>query len=345
MTKTADSERLLPLPYGCYLVADTENTLRQRMKSDEGYMRSYCKNRFYTGSDIAAKLWVGDYQNGDSFHDLAQDAGGIRRLAVLRADIDNLGQAFVSGFESEKHGQKYVTLSRTATFSRKLALFFKLHVNTLLQEGEYSLHVNDEAGPRKATIVYSGGDDVFIIGAWDDIIGFAVDLNDSLSDYAQGTLTISAGIGIYPEKYPVAAMARQTGELEDASKAYPGKNAVTLFDESGTYSWDEFINAVLAEKYELIRDFFQTMQDYGKSFLYRLLDLMRSRDEKINLARYAYLLARMEPGDKAPDENKKLYQEFSQKMYQWMLDEKACKQAITALYIYVYTIRENAEGE
>lgn len=345
VTKTADSERLLPLPDGCYLVADTENTLRQRMKSDEGYMRSYCKNRFYTGSDIAAKLWVGDYQNGDSFHDLAQDAGGIRRLAVLRADIDNLGQAFVSGFESEKHGQKYVTLSRTATFSRKLALFFKLHVNTLLQEGEYSLHVNDEAGPRKATIVYSGGDDVFIIGAWDDIIGFAVDLNDSLSDYAQGTLTISAGIGIYPEKYPVAAMARQTGELEDASKAYPGKNAVTLFDESGTYSWDEFINAVLAEKYELIRDFFQTMQDYGKSFLYRLLDLMRSRDEKINLARYAYLLARMEPGEKAPDESKKLYQDFSQKMYQWMLDEKACKQAITALYIYVYTIRENAEGE
>lgn len=102
---------------------------------------------------------------------------------------------------------------------------------------------------------------------------------------------------------------------------------------------------MLAEKYELIRDFFQTMQDYGKSFLYRLLDLMRSRDEKINLARYAYLLARMEPGEKAPDESKKLYQDFSQKMYQWMLDEKACKQAITALYIYVYTIRENAEGE
>ena len=68
-------------------------------------------------------------------------------------------------------------------------------------------------------------------------------------------------------------------------------------------------------------------------------------EEKINLARYAYLLARMEPGEKALDESKKLYQEFSQKMYQWMLDEKACKQAITALYIYVYTIRETAEGE
>lgn len=61
--------------------------------------------------------------------------GGIRRLAVFRADIDNLGQAFVSGFESEKHGQRYVTLSRTATFSRKLALFFKRHINILLKNG------------------------------------------------------------------------------------------------------------------------------------------------------------------------------------------------------------------
>ena len=345
VTKNKDGDGLLPLPDGCYLAADNEEELRQRMRSDEGYLRAYCKNKPYAGQDIAAKLWVGDYQNGESFQDLAQAAGGIRRLAVLRADIDDLGQAFVSGFESDKHGQKYVTLSRTATFSRKLALFFKLHVNTLLQEGRYSIRLDEETGERRAAIVYSGGDDMFIIGAWDDIIGFAVDLNDSLGDYAQGTLTISAGIGIYPEKYPVAAMARQTGELEDASKAYPGKNAVTLFDESGTYSWDEFINDVLSEKYELIRDFFQTMQDYGKSFLYRLLELMRNRGEKINLARYAYLLAKMEPGEKAPAENKKLYQEFSRKMYQWMLDDEACRQAVTAIYIYVYTIRGAAEGE
>lgn len=345
VTRTADEGRILPLPDNCFLTADTENTLRQRMKTDDGYVRAYCKNEFYAGSDIATKLWVGDYQNGDSFHDLAQEAFGIRRLAVMRADIDNLGQAFVSGFESEKHGQKYVTLSRTATFSRKLALFFKLHVNTILENGSYSLRVEDEGGPRTATIVYSGGDDVFIIGAWDDIIGFAIDLNDSLGEYAQNTLTISAGIGIYPEKYPVAAMARQTGELEDASKSYPGKNAVTLFDSENTYSWDEFVNQVLEEKYTLIRDFFGTMKDYGKAFLYRLLELMRSRDEKINLARYAYLLARMQPGEKAPAEEKELYREFSQKMYQWMLKDEDCRQAVTAIYIYVYTIRETAEGE
>jgi CRISPR-associated protein Csm1 len=86
------------------------------------------------------------------------------------------------------------------------------------------------------------------------------------------------------------------------------------------------------------------MQDYGKAFLYRLLDLMRGRGEKINLARYAYLLARMEPPNDAPLQEKELYREFSQKMYQWMQDEAECQQAITAIMIYVYTIRDKQEG-
>lgn len=102
---------------------------------------------------------------------------------------------------------------------------------------------------------------------------------------------------------------------------------------------------MLEEKFVLIRDFFQSMEDYGKSFLYRLLELMRSRGEKINLARYAYLLTRMQPGDKASEEAKTLYHQFSQKMYDWMKDDTQCRQAITAIYIYIYTIREVNGGE
>lgn len=353
VTASADQSAFLPLPGNCRLASEpSEERLRSRMKSDGGYLRSYSKNELYTGRELATRLWVGDYQNGDSFQALARSAGGIPRLAVLRADVDNLGQAFVKGFESEKYGQRYVTLSRTATFSRSLSLFFKLHINQLLKRGEYSLEVEDtaEAEPiaRKATIVYSGGDDVFVIGAWDDIVGFAVDLHDALEQYSQGTLTISAGIGLYPEKYPVAAMARQTGELEEQSKAYPGKNAVTLFNGENTYPWEIFINGVLEEKYTVIRDFFQTTDQYGKSFLYRLLELMRNHlngGAKINLARYAYLLARMEPKDNAGEDVKAKYREFSRKMYAWMQDDEQCRQAITAIYIYVYTIREKMEGQ
>jgi len=344
VTRTPGQECLLPLPGDCFLTSERdEEQLRGRIIADGGYVRSYCKNSTYTGKEFATRLWVGDYRNGDSFEELAQSSGGIPRLAVLRADVDNLGKAFVSGFESESFGQRYVTLSRTATFSRSLSLFFKLHINQLLTRGKYSLRENaaeQETLARRATVVYSGGDDVFIIGAWDDIIGFAVDLHNALEKYSEGTLSISAGIGLYPEKYPVAGMARQTGELEERSKAQPDKNAVTLFDENGTYRWNDFIHSVLEEKFVVIRDFFNTMEQYGKSFLYQLLDLMRNRGEKINLARYAYLLARMEPPPSADDATKGKYREFSRRMYGWMRDREQCRQAITAVYIYVYTIRE-----
>lgn len=339
VTKSPSDGTLLPLPGNAFLSAETKDSLLERIREDPGYLRGYSKNEFYTGRQVATKLWVGDYQNGDSFQALARGAEGIRRLAVLRADIDNLGQAFVRGFESEKWGRRYVTLSRTATFSRSLSLFFKRHINEILKHGSYFLTEVEEES-RTAAIVYSGGDDVFVIGAWDDIIGFAVDLYDTLAEFSLGTLTISAGIGIYPEKYPVSAMARQTGQLEDFSKSHPGKNAVTLFDSGHTYSWPEFINDVLEEKYTLIRDFFSTSENYGKAFLYRLLELMRGRGEKINLARYAYLLARMQPNEKAPAEQKARYQEFSRKMFEWMKDDTQCRQAVTAIYIYVYTIRE-----
>ena len=93
------------------------------------------------------------------------------------------------------------------------------------------------------------------------------------------------------------------------------------------------------------RDFFTSMDDYGKSFLYRLLELMRGCGEKINLARYAYLLARMQPGENAPAEQRALYQEFSRSMYEWMRDDAQCQQAITAIYIYVYTIRERGDTD
>ena len=180
----------------------------------------------------------------------------------------------------------------------------------------------------------------------------------SFKEFTQGKLTISAGIGIYPEKYPVSAMAKETGKLEDKSKEFGykeedgtyQKNAVTLFDKDNTYSWEVFIKDVLGEKYNVIKEFFNSSFDeqsgYGKSFLYRLLELMKDSGEKINLARYAYLLARMAPPkEKLKNDSalEKRYKDFSQKMYNWIRDKEDCKQAITAIYIYIYTIREQED--
>ena len=341
-------EGSLPLPGGRYLSADREHELKIRMLS-EHYVRAYTKNEMYTGDQIATKLWVGDYEYAKFTDELAESAGGIKRLGVLRADVDNLGQAFVSGFEREDVKDRYVTLSRTATFSRKLSLFFKLNMNNLLQKGSCYLDYREAGEERKAMIVYSGGDDVFVIGSWDDIIGFAVDLYLGLKKFSQGTLTISAGIGVFPAKYPVAAMAKEVEYLEEASKAMEGKNAITLFsDRDHTYHWEAFINQVIGEKYKVIYSFFIDVPERGKNFLYHLIELMRNREDKINLARYAYLLARLRPEKKEKEteqeiEKAKRYDEFSRKMYQWRQNDEDCRQAITAMYLYAYYTRSREE--
>lgn len=341
----------LPLPLGRHLTTEKRNEdVRQQMKEDPSYIRTYGKNRFYSGYSVATKLWIGDYhyKTGCSFQDLADCAQGIERIAVLRADVDNLGEAFVSGFANEENHNKYVTLSRTSTFSRKLSLFFKYHINHLLEQGSFYLREKEDKR-RAAVIVYSGGDDLFVVGSWDDVIGFAVDLYYSLKKYSQGTLTISAGIGMYPPKFPISVMAKQTGALEDAAKEVDGKNAVTLFDERYSFHWDELIQEIIEEKLQLIQSYLNEFaEERGKAFLYRVLELMRARwtekDGRINIARLAYQLARIEPSGNASEEQKESYRDFSKSMYQWIKDEKDSRQLELSIYLYIYQTREK-EGD
>lgn len=332
--KPADSS--LPLPGPCYMIMESEGRLLSRIQSDDTYLRSYSKNRRYTGVNVATKLWVGDYKSSKEFSELAMASTGIKRLGVLRADVDNLGQAFVSGFED-----KYTSISRTTTFSRKLSMFFKLHINSILMNPAFSLD-EDTPDQRNALIVYSGGDDVFLIGAWDDVIGFAIDLNDSLKKYSQETLSISAGVGLFPEKHPVSAMAYETGKLEELAKGHEGKNAIALFNEESVYDWNELVEEVIQEKLDLLRRFFAANTgERGNSMLYRMMEFIRNVEgNKINLARYAYLLARVAPSPDADGEKKALYQEFSKRMYEWIGNEKDRKHLITAIYLYTYLNRK-----
>lgn len=140
-------------------------------------------------------------------------------------------------------------------------------------------------------------------------------------------------------------MAREVGELENCSKSIDQKNAITLFNEENCYHWDIFIEKVLGEKLETIKQFFQYSEQYGKSFLYHLLDLLKNRKEPINLARYAYLLSRMQPGESASKEQKDQYQVFAQKMYEWRQNEDDARQVITAITLYAYLVRTREERE
>lgn len=60
-----------------------------------------------------------------------------------------------------------INLFRAAAFSRQMSLSFKYHINGLLQ----GLWVS---------IVYAGGDDVFLVGAWNHTLQAALRISDAM---------------------------------------------------------------------------------------------------------------------------------------------------------------------
>ena len=320
----------LALPFGCALsVYSRDEYLAKR----PDFVRVYTKNRWDMGINLATHIWMGDYAaetkgQGISAYDdsgITLEAGkGIKRLGVLRADVDNLGTAFVCGIPPEK-----ISISRTATLSRALSYFFKYKLNEILESGRY-----------RVQIIYSGGDDLFIVGNWSDILYAAVDIRNALDKFTgNGVLTISAGIGMYDAKYPIACMAEEVGGLEDAAKMYVAddgsgrtKNAIALWSEQSVFEWGEFMHVVMPRMHE-VRKVFDS-NEKGKAFVYRLIALLRATDDSISVPRLAYLLARSFENDKEHGS------EACEKFYGWAMDEKERKRLIAALEWYVYSIRE-----
>ena len=350
-------ENGLPLPGDYTLVCENKDRLIKRMQEDPYFVRTYSKNEMFMGKHVATRIWAGDYTTGQTFEEFAKSADGINRIGVLRADVDNLGQAIVNGFKNDKNQNRYETLSRTAVFSRQLSCFFKLFIRQILEKGQFDLDGKEKQTARKATIIYSGGDDVFIVGAWEDLIELSIDLRRCFERFTQGTLSMSAGIGIYEAGYPIHAIARETGDMEEESKNLPGKNAVTIFQDGerhqesgttekisdGTYTWKEFEEEVIGEKYKILSEFLQNSEERGTAFLYHLLELIRNQKERINFARFIYLLSRLEPENEG--EKKNQYQKFSEKMCRWVSSERDCRQLKTAIQLYVYKHRTDGKEE
>lgn len=311
-----------------------------RMIKEKKSVRVYSKNNPHTGCDFSTNLFMGDYVYDKDMETLAEESDGIKRLAVMRADIDDLGRSFIMGFHRDglsggsKKSEIYQTLSRTAALSRQLSLFFKYHINYLLREGF--------GKKQKVLIVYSGGDDVFLIGSWNDIIKCTSELRTSFRKFCGNSLTLSAGISIYPHKYPIYRAAVETERLVEKSKSEPGKDSVTLFDDSGkyTYKWGELTKGVFT-KIETISSFIGKMESsIGNSFLYRLMQLLRGSENKINIARCAYTLTRLEPKSGSMKEP---YKKFAKDIMQYAIDEKERRELITAIQIYVYLNRKRGE--
>jgi len=167
--------------------------------------------RFYGGEWI-----LRDYNNDDKVKDfeiLAEESTGIKRLGVLRMDVDNLGELFAKGLGDS------ATFSRITQLSTMMDFFFCGYLNKLrelywkVEEGiiEKAILSTEEQNQAERgelanikylenvlQIVYAGGDDLFIIGLWNVLPDVALWINQEFKKFTNNkNFTISGGISLF----------------------------------------------------------------------------------------------------------------------------------------------------
>ncbi len=154
------------------------------------------------------------------FNCIANQAAGRKMLGYIKGDVDSLGRIFKDGFGD------YNTVSRVATLSRLLDLFFSGYMQYLMEEKYKDVYT-----------VYSGGDDVLVIGPWNNVVKFAEELNREFSRYVCGnkSVTLSSGMSLVKPKSPVFRSVEWADISLDASKDMPGKDSLTLFGQTVTW--------------------------------------------------------------------------------------------------------------
>jgi CRISPR-associated protein Csm1 len=158
------------------------------------------------------------------FDGLADQSRGIERLGILRMDVDNLGKIFSLGIP-------HATISRIATVSSLMQLFFEGWVHRVAEEF-----------PNKIYAIYSGGDDLFFVGAWDAVVECAWKIQEDFRKFTGNErVTLSAGIAVVDKKFPLYQAARNAGAALERAKARDGKNSISFLGKE--LSWSEFARA------------------------------------------------------------------------------------------------------
>ena len=218
------------------------------------------RTRNGAGRINAAPLIVGGNHGFDKeFHEIAAaTAQGIHRLGILRMDVDNLGMIFRQGLNHYHHTRVsnkklFHSLGRITTLSWQLAFFFGGLVPKFIDR-------NPE-WRGKGTVVYAGGDDLFVLGAWDMAPEIACFIQERFARFCcrNPVFSMSGGLVLTGGKFPIYKSADMAGQAEQKAKnnktffkrvSGPArevrKKSFTFLDTS--MHWDEF--AALKERKE-----------------------------------------------------------------------------------------------
>ncbi len=278
--------------YNIYLnfniISALNNTVRIRKTSEpNSNWQGFSISRYVPGmARISMPYYVPVDEKSEevkTFEELAMLSSGVKRLAMFKADVDYLGLIFSSSLKERW------SLSRYASLSSSFHFYFS---ESLVQR--ITLDYPD------LYVVFSGGDDVCIIGPWDKVLEFSDSFNSDFHKFTSDnpSLSVSAGIVLFNPHDPISAVSEEAEEALEASKNMEDKNSITIF--SRTVSWREF-----AEQLKNAEVLATMPQESKSGLLYKLLSYSDNakdmKEEKINienmkkalwLSHYSYMLRR-----------------------------------------------------
>jgi CRISPR-associated protein Csm1 len=162
---------------------------------------------------------------------LASRASGLATWGVLRGDVDNFGIRLHRAASIEEHIQLSVMYKQ----------FFAGELEVLCSMPEFW---------RKVTVIYSGGDDFAVYGAWDALIGLAVELERLFHRFAEQNLkdftgpegkTISMALALAPAvDASLGAVFEEAGQRLEAAKT-ADKDCLWILGR--TLEWKQFTEA------------------------------------------------------------------------------------------------------
>jgi CRISPR-associated protein Csm1 len=191
----------------------------------------------------------GDIIDFDHLAIQAKARTGTYNLGILKLDVDNLGKMFRDDFNTE---QKYKDASDAFSY------FFGKHMKDLWETKTFKgVDGNEHHYHDNILIIYSGGDDCFLLGGWDAVLEFAQMFREEFKDFCSGIQdetkrpTFSAAILLLQTSTPVIQIGHLAEDELDKAKQFSSiKNEVSLFGE--IFTWDEFdkmkkLTAVLSD--------------------------------------------------------------------------------------------------
>jgi len=250
-----------------------------------------------------------------SLRALAKSSRGAAYLGVLRVDVDEtFGRVWGSATD----------LRRFATLSRMISRFFDVNVPAIcasdLPKGmpprDVSEKSPDRGTGRNVTLIRSSGDDLLLVGAWDEVAEVTIDIRECFRRYtAGGALDVSASVVVGEPEAPLLSSASTAAHGLTVAKAHGGGRCAMFHDRSAAtrdlavgshrhpcHTWDQVLTAIMAPVQSfkmtgrILQNRFEAYLPQG--FIPRLLNVVATweREGALYLPQMAHLVKELRSG-------------------------------------------------